>query len=76
MRDADNNSFTDYAGRMLVGSFDVATATMEWKKEQALFFGFSTALVYKNYGAGSANLFVGGVNDFTHILDGGDAKDW
>ena len=66
-RDADNNAFSNYAGRMLVGSYSVAGNKMNWLNEQALWFGYSTALVYKNYCTGCANLFVGGVIDFTHI---------
>ena len=67
MRDADNGAFTNYAGRMMVGSYSVIENKMNWANEQALWFGYSTALVYKNYCSGCANLFVGGVNDFTRV---------
>ena len=67
MRDADNGSFTNYAGRMMVGSYSVAGNSMNWVNEQALYFGFSSALVYKNYCDGCSNLFVGGGNDWSHV---------
>ena len=67
MRDADNGAFINYAGRMMVGSYSVIENKMNWANEQALWFNYSTALVYKNYCSGCANLFVGGVNDFTRV---------
>ena len=72
MRNADNGSFTNYAGRMMVGSYSVAGNAMNWVNEQALYFGYSTALVYKNYCTGCSNLFVGGVNDWRHVTAGTD----
>ena len=75
-RDADNGSFSNYAGRMMVGSYSVSGNSMNWVNEQKLWFGYSTALVYKNYCLGCANLFVGGVNDFTHITANNNAILW
>ena len=49
---------------------------MAFLNEQAEYFGYSTALVYRNYGAGQANLFVGGTNDWSHITAGGQTKKW
>ena len=66
-RNADSGKFTNYAGRMMVGSYSVTGSKMNGGNEQALWFGYSTALVYKNYCTGCANLFVGGVNDFTRV---------
>ena len=47
---------------MALGSYDIATQKMDWVKENSM-FGYSAALVYKNYGAAQANLFVGGALD-------------
>lgn len=58
-----------------MGSWDPSTLTMDWVKEQSSWFGYSTNLVYKNYGAGQANIFVGGSADKTH-LSNGDNKEW
>ena len=33
-RDADNLAFSEYAGRMMVGSYSVAGNTMNWVNEQ------------------------------------------
>ena len=62
-RDADNKSFLNYAGRMMVGSYNIGNS-MNWVTEQELYFGYSTVLAYKNYFPGCSNLFVGGVNDW------------
>ena len=52
----------DLEGKMALGSYDIATQKMDWVKENSM-FGYSAALVYKNYGAAQANLFVGGALD-------------
>ena len=52
---------------MMVGSYNVAEKSMNWVNEQSQYFGYSMALVYKNYCTGCANLFVGGVNDLSQI---------
>lgn len=67
MRDADNGSFSNYAGRFLVGSYNPATVSFDWLNEQAEYFGYSSALVYRNYCVTCANLFVGGSNDWNKI---------
>ena len=38
---------------------------MDWVKEHSM-FGYSATLVYKNYGTGQANLFVGGALDLNN----------
>jgi len=55
-------SQNNYAGRMMVGAFNPATSQMDWVKEHSL-WGYSASIVYKNYGAGQPNLFVGGSID-------------
>ena len=52
---------------MAIGSFDVNTKTMDWVKEHSM-FGYSASLVYKNYGNGQGNLFVGGALDLNNSL--------
>ena len=76
MRDADNLAFTNYAGRMMVGSYSVEKNSMNWVNEQALYFGFSGALVYKNYCTDCSNLFVGGANDWSHVSSSTEASKW
>ena len=76
MRDADNGDFTNYAGRMMIGAFNPTTVSFDWLMEQEEYFGHAGALVYKNYCATCANLFVGGSNDWSHITDNGQDKRW
>jgi len=52
----------DLVGKMAIGSFNLATKTMDWVNEHSM-NGYSASLVYKNYGTGQANLFVGGALD-------------
>ena len=63
-RDADNKSFLNYAGRMMVGSYNIIGNSINWVNEQEMYFGYSTVLAYKNYCTTCSNLFVGGVNDW------------
>lgn len=63
-----------YGGRQLAAAFDPATMTMDWVKEQTDWYGYSGTLVYKNYGAGQANLFVAGSIDSTYTST--NNKDW
>ena len=48
-----------YAGAFLVGAYDMASNTAEWVKENR-YFGYSSSIVYKNYGPTGLNLFIGG----------------
>ena len=66
MRDADDGTFTDYAGRMLIGAFDPSETSFKWLNEQVSLFGYAGALVYKNYCRSCANIFVGGAIDILH----------
>lgn len=65
-RDAADGSFTDYAGRMLIGAFNPKTTSFKWLKEATDYFGYSAALVHKNYCRFCANIFVAGANDISH----------
>ena len=67
MRNSTDGSITNYAGRMLVGAFNPTTIERLWLKEQDIFFGYSGSLVYKDFCNGCGNIFVGGVNDWSHI---------
>ena len=61
LQDTDDGTKTNMAGRMLVGSYNAATHSMNWLNEQAL-LGYSASLVYKNFCAGCGNIIVGGAN--------------
>ena len=58
----------------MAAAFDPATMTMDWVREQTNWYGYSGTLVYKNYGAGQANLFAAGSIDSTFTDTG--TKDW
>ena len=47
---------------MLVASFDLATSSFDWLNEHPN-WGYSAAIVYKNYGLAQTNLFIGGAMD-------------
>ena len=55
---------------------NVQSESMDYYKEQALFFGRSAALAYKDYGETAANLFVGGATDHCHTTILTQPKCW
>lgn len=63
----DNN-----AGKMLVGAYDPTSNTMQWVRENINFYGYSTAVAYKNFCAGCGNIYVGGASND----DGVNADGW
>ena len=68
-RNSDNGNIQNYQGKLIVGSMNIATETMDYYEEQELYFGRSAALAYKDYGETAANLFVGGATDHCHVTD-------
>ena len=75
-RDSDNGNISQYQGKLIVGAMNVQAESMDYYKEQELYFGRSVSLAYRDYGETGANLFVGGATDHCHINEESDPKCW
>ena len=68
-------NLVEYAGAYNFAKFDAASMTLQWRKEQE-YWGESTAVLYKKWGAGDIDFFVGGACDYFRTDDSGTAAKW
>ena len=76
MRNSIDGTITNYGGRMLVGAYEPSSDSILWMNEQKNFFGFSGAILHKDYGAGQPNIFVGGSIDQSYTTSTSTTKSW
>ena len=62
---------TSYEGRMRLATYDVASNSMLWYREQYEVFGHAAAVAYGDWGSAtdSPNIYIGGAADDSRYQD-------